>query len=92
MNIQKIQTKYFSKSIFPDLEATHETKKKEDEKAKSAHRPKAAKRSKRNRKRAMSFCVGHSNIWKTPIHKTIKTLRDKHTLKWLRTSYHRFTK
>ena len=54
---------------------------------------KKTKQKERDRKRATYFCVGYSKIWKTPIHKTIKELKDKHNLKWLRVnmSYHRFT-
>ena len=54
---------------------------------------KKTKQKERDRKRATYFCVGYSKVWKTPIHKTIKELKDKHNLKWLRVnmSYHRFT-
>ena len=43
-------------------------------------------------KRDCYFCIGVSKFWKTPIHMILKSLRDKHGLKWLRSSmsYHRF--
>ena len=39
------------------------------------------------------FCIGFSDIWRrVPIHATLKKLRDKFNLKWLRISmsYHKF--
>ena len=47
----------------------------------------------RQNQRQVFFCIGKSNLWKEPIHKTLKSLRDKHNLKWLRISmsYHHFS-
>ncbi len=47
----------------------------------------------KERKREVYFCAGYSKTWITPIHITIKALRDRYDLKWLRfsMSYHRFT-
>lgn len=46
----------------------------------------------RNRKRACYFCVGYSKAWTRPIHQTIKEVKDRYKLGWLRVSmsYHRF--
>jgi GIY-YIG catalytic domain len=46
-----------------------------------------------NRRRSIFFCVGFSKAWQTPIHKTIKDIKEKFNLSWLRVSmsYHRFT-
>jgi hypothetical protein len=46
----------------------------------------------KQRNRSVYFCIGYSNVWKEPIHKTLKKLRNKFDLKWLRISmsYHRF--
>jgi hypothetical protein len=51
------------------------------------------KQKARNRMRAIFFCVGFSNVWKTPIHRTLSDLAKKFDLPWLRVSmsYHRFT-
>ena len=51
------------------------------------------KQAERNRRRTIHFCVGYSKIWKIPIYKTIKELKEKHKLSWLRVSmsHHRFT-
>jgi hypothetical protein len=42
--------------------------------------------------RPVYFCIGFSKLWKVPIHKVLKKLRNKFDLKWLRISmsYHRF--
>ena len=54
---------------------------------------KELKKKERERKRTTYFCVGYSNRWKMPIHKTIQKVIKKHSLTWLRVSmsYHRFT-
>jgi hypothetical protein len=46
----------------------------------------------KQRNRSVYFCIGYSNVWKEPIHKILKKLRNKFDLKWLRISmsYHRF--
>ena len=48
----------------------------------------------RTRARQTYFCIGVSLVWKEkPIQKTLKSLRDKYNLKWLRISisHHRFS-
>jgi hypothetical protein len=42
--------------------------------------------------RGVFFCLGYSTFWDKPMHKELKTLRDKHGLTWMRISmsYHRF--
>jgi GIY-YIG catalytic domain len=54
---------------------------------------KATKEKTRNADRATYFCVGYSKAWLSPVHKTIKEIKDKFKLSWLRVSmsYHRFT-
>jgi hypothetical protein len=51
-------------------------------------------REKRQKKilRDCFFCLGVSSIWKKPVHKIIKEIRDRHGLKGIRISmsYHRF--
>jgi hypothetical protein len=46
----------------------------------------------KQRNRSVYFCVGYSNLWREPIHKLLKKMRNKFELKWLRISmsYHRF--
>jgi hypothetical protein len=46
----------------------------------------------KQRNRSVYFCIGYSSLWKEPIHKLLKKLRNKFELKWLRIlmSYHRF--
>jgi hypothetical protein len=46
----------------------------------------------RQRNRSIYHCIGYSKLWKEPIHKILKKLRNKFDLKWLRISmsYHRF--
>ncbi len=46
----------------------------------------------RQRNRSVYFCIGYSKLWKEPIHKLIKQLRNRFDLGWLRVSmsYHRF--
>ena len=65
----------------------------QDSKQINAEARKRAKEKKRkNRNRSVFFCIGHSKGWESPIHVTLKRLRNKHNLKWLRISmsYHRF--
>jgi hypothetical protein len=47
----------------------------------------------RNRRRSTFFCVGVSKAWLKPIHQTIRDVKKKFNLEWLRVSmsYHRFT-
>jgi hypothetical protein len=42
--------------------------------------------------RGVYFCLGYSTFWKGPMHKELKTLRDRHGLTWMRISmcYDRF--
>ena len=49
-------------------------------------------KDKRKRSRQTWFCMGVSKIWKKPIHKKIKELKEKWGLSWLRfsMSHHRF--
>jgi hypothetical protein len=61
---------------------------------KLSEKNKPAKEKKANeRQRAVYFCVGFSKTWLTPIHQTIKALKARYDLPWLRfsMSYHRFT-
>jgi hypothetical protein len=46
----------------------------------------------KQRNRSVYFCIGYSKLWKEPIHKILKKLRNKFDLKWLRIlmSYHQF--
>lgn len=47
----------------------------------------------RQRNRTVFFCIGYSSIWKKPIHKILKDIRNEFEgLKWLKISmsYHRF--
>jgi hypothetical protein len=46
----------------------------------------------KQRNRSVYFCIGFSKLWKEPIHKLIKKLRNKFNLGWLwiSMSYHRF--
>jgi hypothetical protein len=46
----------------------------------------------RERNRSVYFCIGYSKLWKEPIHKILKKLRNQFDLKWLRVSmsYHCF--
>jgi hypothetical protein len=59
------------------------------------HTPKTNKKSEkeRNRRRSTFFCIGFSNACAVPIHQTIKNIKRRFKLDWLRISmsYHRFT-
>jgi hypothetical protein len=47
----------------------------------------------RNRRRSTFFCIGYSKCWTIPIHQTIREVKKRFNLGWLRISmsYHRFT-
>ena len=63
-----------------------------EQQATAEERKKAAEKKRRKRPRSVFFCIGYSKGWEKPIHVTLKKLRNKHNLKWLRISmsYHRF--
>jgi hypothetical protein len=46
----------------------------------------------KQRNRLVYFCIGYSKLWKEPIHKLLKKLRNRFNFRWLRISmsYHRF--
>ena len=54
---------------------------------------KNTKLKERNRQRSPFFCIGYSKAWLIPIHQTIKEVKKKFKLGWLRVSmsYHRYT-
>jgi GIY-YIG catalytic domain len=47
----------------------------------------------KDRRRSTFFCIGVSKAWMVPIHQTIREVKKKYNLGWLRVSmsYHRFT-
>lgn len=57
-------------------------------------RKNSLERARQLKKRQTFFCIGASDVWrgKDAIHTTIKKLKSKHNIKWLRLSmsYHRF--
>ena len=90
IHFQKLE---LAKLVTDDIPTLKEEIQKREAELADPKRDQTAKHKKRDRKRKTYFCVGFSNIWKIPIHKTIKSIRDKYNLKWLKVSmsYHRFT-
>ena len=60
----------------------------------STNKPRNCQKSLRNRKRQSFFCIGMSDVWrgKKAVSTTLKKLRNKHGLRWMRIllSYHQF--
>jgi hypothetical protein len=50
------------------------------------------KKHKYNARRGVYFCIGFSTFWPKPLHLVLKSLKERHNLRWLRVSmsYHRF--